>query len=40
MLTRDDLLREYRARSGTLASLLVVYGMIVVTMTITALAII
>lgn len=40
MLTRDKLIREYRARSGTLASLLIVYGTIIATMTITALAII
>lgn len=40
MLTRDDLIREYRARSGTLPALLVVYGAILATMAFTAAAII
>ena len=40
MLTRDKLIREYRARSGTLASLLVVYAAILATMAVTALAIV
>lgn len=40
MLNRDDLIREYRARSGTLPSLLFVYGAILATMAITAAAIV
>ncbi|MEL6168483.1 MAG: hypothetical protein AAFR35_07310 [Pseudomonadota bacterium] len=39
MLTREQLLREYRARRGTLASFLFVYGIIVGTMVLTAMAI-
>ena len=39
MLTRDDLIREYRAHSGTLSALLIVYLAIVAIMVGTALAI-
>ncbi len=40
MLTRDDLIREAKARGGNLPTLLVVYAAIVVTMAGTALAIV
>ncbi|MGI9493774.1 MAG: hypothetical protein ACR2QF_15365 [Geminicoccaceae bacterium] len=40
MLTRDKLIREYRARSGTFSSLLIVYAAILATMAMTALAIV
>ena len=40
MLTRDDLIREHRARRGTLPALLVVYLILIATMAGTALAII
>ena len=40
MLTRDELVREYRARRGTLPALLIVYLIIIATMAGTALAII
>lgn len=40
MLTRDDLIREYRARGATLPALLVVYALLLGTMGATALAII
>lgn len=40
MLTRDDLIREYRSRRGTLPALVLVYGMIVGTMAVTALSIV
>ena len=39
MLTRDDLIREYRSRSGSLPALVVVYAAIVFTMAGTALSI-
>lgn len=38
MLTRDDLIREYRARGGNLPALLVMYLAIVTTMVGTAAA--
>lgn len=40
MLTRNDLIRESRARAGTLPGLLVVYGLILLTMAGTAFAIV
>lgn len=40
MLTRDDLIREYRTRSGTLPALLIVYALILATMAATAMAIV
>lgn len=40
MLTRDDLVREYRARSGSLAALLFVYLILVATLVFTASAIV
>ncbi|MGI9507754.1 MAG: hypothetical protein ACR2QJ_00215 [Geminicoccaceae bacterium] len=40
MLTRDKLIREYRARSGTATGLLIVYAAILATMAVTALAIV
>jgi hypothetical protein len=40
MLTRDDLIREYRARKGTFPALLLVYLMIVGTLALTASAIV
>ena len=40
MLTRDQLIREYRNRSGSLPALLLVYGIIVGTMLGTAYAIV
>ncbi|WP_424929258.1 hypothetical protein [Amaricoccus tamworthensis] len=36
MLTRDSLIREYRARSGTFSALLLVYALIIGTMVATA----
>lgn len=39
MLTKDDLIREYRNRSGSLPALLLVYGILVGTMVATAAAI-
>lgn len=38
MLTKDDLIREYRNRRGTLSTLVLVYGMIVATMVFSAMA--
>ncbi len=40
MLTRDKLIRETRTRGGTLPALLVVYGTLIATMALTALAIV
>lgn len=40
MLTRDNLIREYRARRGTLPALLIVYLILLATMAGTAFAII
>jgi len=40
MLTRDTLIREARARGGNLATLVLVYGLLVATMVGTALSII
>ena len=40
MLTRDDLIREYRSRSGSLSTFVVVYLAIVATMAATAMLII
>lgn len=40
MLTRDNLIRENRVRGGTLPALLVVYGALIATMALTALAIV
>ena len=40
MLTRDDLMREYRARSGSLVALLLVYFILVATLVLTAAAIV
>lgn len=40
MLTRDDLIREYRNRGGSFPALFLVYGIIFGTMAGTALAII
>ena len=40
MLTRDDLIREYKGRGGNLPALIIVYAAIVGTMAGTALAII
>lgn len=36
MLTKDQLIREYNARAGSWPALVVVYGMIVGTMLLTA----
>ncbi|MEL6279299.1 MAG: hypothetical protein AAF661_09080 [Pseudomonadota bacterium] len=36
MLTRDALIREYRARAGTLPALLILYGVLVGTLVATA----
>lgn len=36
MLTRDDMIREYRSRAGTLPALLLVYGVLVGTMALSA----
>ncbi|MEO0990948.1 MAG: hypothetical protein AAFX00_08375 [Pseudomonadota bacterium] len=40
MITRDQLIREARARGGNLATLLIVYGTLLGTMAATAMAII
>lgn len=40
MLTKDQLIREYRARRGTLPAFLVVYGMLVGGMALSAMAIV
>ena len=40
MLTRDDLIREYRTRRGTLPALLCVYLLLIGTMAATAFAIV
>lgn len=40
MLTRDQLIREYRNRSGSLPALLVVYATLVGTMALTAMSIV
>lgn len=40
MLTRDDLIREYRARSGSFSTLAIVYALIVGTLALTASAIV
>ncbi|MEM7653452.1 MAG: hypothetical protein AAF220_09770 [Pseudomonadota bacterium] len=39
MMTRDQLLREYRARSGTASALIFVYSLIVGAMALSAYAI-
>ncbi len=39
MLTRDTLIREYRARGATLPGLLILYAMLIGTMALTAMAI-
>jgi len=40
MITRDDLIREYRSRSATFPALLLVYLLIVGTLGLTAFAIV
>lgn len=40
MLTRDDLIREHRARGGSFPALLLLYGVILCVMAGTALAIV
>ena len=40
MLTRDDLIREYRARSATFPALALVYLVLIGTMALTAFAIV
>ncbi|WP_256369752.1 hypothetical protein [Tropicimonas sp. IMCC6043] len=40
MLTRDYMIREYRARAGTLPALLMIYGVLVATLAVSASAII
>ncbi|PRY22553.1 hypothetical protein CLV78_10693 [Aliiruegeria haliotis] len=39
MLTRDDMIREYRSRAGTFPALLLVYGVLVSTLALSANAI-
>lgn len=39
MTTRDDMIREYRNRAGTLPALLMVYGVLVGTLAMSASAI-
>ncbi|WP_299817676.1 hypothetical protein [uncultured Jannaschia sp.] len=40
MLTRNDLIREYRNRAGSLPALVLVYALIVGTMALTAMTIV
>jgi hypothetical protein len=40
MLTRNDLIREYRSRGGNLPGLLVLYAVLLGTMGLTAMAIV
>ncbi|WP_269432944.1 hypothetical protein [Aliiruegeria sabulilitoris] len=39
MLTRDDMIREYRSRAGTLPALLLVYSVLLSTLALSASAI-
>ncbi len=36
MLTRDDMIREYRSRAGTLPALLLIYGVLISTLALSA----
>jgi hypothetical protein len=36
MLTRDDMIREYRSRAGTLPALLLIYGVLLGTLALSA----
>ncbi len=36
MLTRDDMIREYRSRAGTLPALLMIYAVLLATLALSA----